>query len=73
MKTLVIPVLWYASVWFAWEVLWSAGLVPRTPGPVVALIVATAMSLLAWRSWRSSAGEVREYAGTALAGPSTGA
>ena len=72
MRTLLIPVLWYVSVWFAWEVAWSVGLVPRMPGPAVAMTAAIAMSLLAWRSVRSGVNVAREYPGTPLPGPSAG-
>ena len=72
MRVLLIPALWYASVWFAWEVAWSVGLVPRMPGPVLALTAAIAMSLLAWRSRRSDVTEAREYPGTRLPRPSAG-
>jgi hypothetical protein len=37
--------LWFAAVWFGYEVLWSVTGVPRLIGPVVAFAVAAIVTL----------------------------
>jgi len=41
----VAALLWFAAVWFGYEVLWSVTGVPRLIGPVVAFVVAALVTI----------------------------
>ena len=44
-KRALSSVLWFASAWVAYEILWSLTGVPRLIGPIIAAAVATFVAL----------------------------
>ena len=39
-KRAVAGVLWFASVWFGYEIVWSLTGIPRLAGPIIAFAIA---------------------------------
>lgn len=73
-KRAVASVLWFVSIAFAYEVVWSLTGVPRAVGPVLAAVVAAFVAVdpirLFWPSTSSATRETPEMAPAAL--PSVG-
>jgi hypothetical protein len=44
-KRALAAFLWFAAIWFGYEILWSVAEVPRLVGPVLAASVATLVAL----------------------------
>jgi hypothetical protein len=44
-KRAIGAVLWFAAVWFTYEVIWSVTGLPRAIGPIMATITATLVAV----------------------------
>ena len=62
-KRAVAAALWFAAVWFGYEILWSVTGVPRGVGPIAAFAVSAFVTIDPLRVfWPRAAGTVRETA-----------
>jgi len=39
-RRMLATALWFGTIWFAYEVAWSAAQLPRMLGPIIAIVVA---------------------------------
>lgn len=44
-KRLLAAILWFSATWFGYEILWSMTDAPRLVGPILAFVVAAAVTI----------------------------